>query len=174
MSSLQSSLVQVHIITQVRQSINEETNDTVEVIQHTNSDLQHLILQRSTNEKIYPNLWQVVTGTIRKDETALQTALREIAEETGLDVDSIYVLPMISSFYSYHNDSIVHVPVFCAFTYSHNVTLSYEHQSFAWCSEQEAKEHLVIPAHRQGVELITQLWQSGFGKEEFDMIYKVK
>lgn len=173
MLSQKLSLVQVHVVMQARQSSQEGINDTFEVIQNTNVELQHLILRRSKNEYIYPNLWQVITGTIRSDETAVQTAIREIAEETGVDVDSLYILPMVSSFYSHQTDCIIQVPVFCAITKSQNVILSDEHQDFAWCSDEKAKEYLVIPAHYRGVELITQLWKSSFGKAEFDMIYKI-
>ena len=39
--------------------------------------IEFLLLKRSENE-IYPGLWQMVSGTIHKGETASQTALREI------------------------------------------------------------------------------------------------
>lgn len=50
------------------------------VLIHT-SDLQVLIMERADKT----GFWQSVTGSIEGDETLLQTAIREVFEETGLD-----------------------------------------------------------------------------------------
>ena len=42
---------------------------------------QFLLLQRADD----PNFWQSVTGGIDEGETPLQTAYRELKEETGID-----------------------------------------------------------------------------------------
>ncbi|NBI13148.1 dihydroneopterin triphosphate diphosphatase [[Haemophilus] felis] len=41
-----------------------------------------LMLQRQDD----PSFWQSITGTIENEETPLQTAIREVREEIGLDV----------------------------------------------------------------------------------------
>lgn len=43
---------------------------------------QVLVLQRKDD----PEFWQSVTGTIEIDEMPIETAIREVLEETGLDV----------------------------------------------------------------------------------------
>ena len=53
---------------------------SVLVIVYT-SDLQVLLLERADR----PGFWQSVTGSQHEGETLEQTALRELAEETGLD-----------------------------------------------------------------------------------------
>jgi dATP pyrophosphohydrolase len=50
-------------------------------------DLQVLLLERADR----PGFWQSVTGSQLEDETLEHTALRELAEETGIDA-SRYVL----------------------------------------------------------------------------------
>jgi dATP pyrophosphohydrolase len=50
------------------------------VLIHT-ADLQVLIMERVDKA----GFWQSVTGSIEGDETPLQTAIREVFEETGLD-----------------------------------------------------------------------------------------
>ena len=44
-------------------------------------DLQVLIMERADK----PSYWQSVTGSLEQAETPLQTAIREVQEETGLD-----------------------------------------------------------------------------------------
>lgn len=51
------------------------------VLIHT-IDLQVLIMERTDRA----GFWQSVTGSLESGETPLQTAIREVREETGLDV----------------------------------------------------------------------------------------
>src|ERR1035441_4496861 len=78
-----------------------------------NNELQFLLLKRSAH-KIYPGLWQMVSGHIKKGETAVQTALRELQEETGFKPFQLWVAPNINSFYSPDEDSVFIIPVFAA------------------------------------------------------------
>ncbi len=59
---------------------------SVLVVIHT-PELQVLLLERADR----PGFWQSVTGSQDAGETLVQTAIREIAEETGLD-GSCYAL----------------------------------------------------------------------------------
>ena len=52
------------------------------VLIHT-PDLQVLIMERA--DKV--GFWQSVTGSVEGDETPMQTAIREVHEETGLDAN---------------------------------------------------------------------------------------
>lgn len=53
---------------------------SVLVVIHT-PDLQVLLLERAD----HPGYWQSVTGSCDPGETPVQTAIREVREETGLD-----------------------------------------------------------------------------------------
>lgn len=53
---------------------------SVLVLIHT-SDLQVLLLERADK----PGFWQSVTGSLEAGETPLDAAIREVAEETGLN-----------------------------------------------------------------------------------------
>ena len=59
---------------------------SVLVVIHT-PDMQVLLLERAD----HPGYWQSVTGSQNQGETLVQTAMREVAEETGLDA-SRYLL----------------------------------------------------------------------------------
>jgi len=55
---------------------------SVLVVIHT-PDMQVLLLERAD----HPGYWQSVTGSQNQGETLVQTAVREVAEETGLDAN---------------------------------------------------------------------------------------
>ncbi len=112
-----SNTVQVHIA-----SFNEEFDF-----------YKFLTLKRASNESVYPNIWQVVTGTIEANETAIQTALRETFEETGLMPIKLWAIPYLSQYYSWKKDTVNSSPVFGILVDSNcEIKLSNEHQSFEW------------------------------------------
>lgn len=61
---------------------------SVLVVIHT-PDLQILLIERAR----HPGLWQSVTGSQEGDESLLETACREVAEETGLVLPAAHFLP---------------------------------------------------------------------------------
>jgi 8-oxo-dGTP pyrophosphatase MutT (NUDIX family) len=125
------------------------------VFRRAPSGAEYLLLQRAANEELYPNMWQIVTGTLQQGETALHGALRELSEETNLPVHRLWNVPYVSSFYVVMNDAVQLAPLFAAEVDSAcEVKLSEEHQKYEWLSYREARERLVWPAQRQGLEVV--------------------
>lgn len=123
------------------------------------ADWEHLIIRRSATQSRFPDMWQVVTGTIESNETPLQTAFREIEEETNLRVEELWVLPHVGMFYDAVRNAMNLVPCFAAVlslesSSNADITLSQEHSAFEWCHSERAKEQLVIPSHIHGVETL--------------------
>ncbi|TAE31532.1 MAG: NUDIX domain-containing protein [Candidatus Kapaibacterium sp.] len=120
---------------------------------------EHLVLRRSPTQTHFPNMWQVVTGTIDNDETPLRTAFREIEEETGICADKLWVLPHVGTFYDAERNAMNLVPCFAAiFVHDSSevasVHISSEHTAFEWHTKEEVQRQLVIPSHIQGVEVL--------------------
>ena len=133
-----STTVQVHIA-----SFNEEFDV-----------YKFLTLKRSASEIIYPNLWQVVTGTVEDGETAIQTAIREVFEETGLKPLKIWNIPYIASFFSWRKNTINFAPVFGFLVDSQSqVKLSEEHQCYEWLYLDACLDRLLLPSHKQGTQI---------------------
>jgi dihydroneopterin triphosphate diphosphatase len=125
------------------------------VIKIINNEMLFLLLKRSAH-KIYPGLWQMVSGHIKQGETAARTALRELQEETGLQPSRFWVAPNVNSFYSPDEDSISFIPVFVAQVNNDNVLISDEHSEFKWVNSEEAKTFLAWEGQRRSVDIIKE------------------
>jgi dihydroneopterin triphosphate diphosphatase len=124
------------------------------IFRENNKNIEFLLLKRSP-EQFYPNIWQMVSGKIISNETAYQTALREIKEETSLSPEKFWVAPTVNSFYAPDGDYISIIPVFAAkVNYESNVFLSKEHVAFKWVTLEEAKNMLAWEGQRKSVDLI--------------------
>ncbi len=117
------------------------------------NDPRFLILKRNHN-KIYEHLWQGVAGKIEKGETAWQTAVRELKEETGLDPYRMFVADHISKFYEVKGDRINLVPVFGIEVNSKDVILSEEHIEYKWVDFNEARNTLAWNGQKEGLEVV--------------------
>lgn len=120
--------------------------------------IQYLILKRSKNNKIFPGLSQIVTGTIRKysrgkkSENIIKAALREVVEETGLLPERLWILPVINSYYVHRIDTINLSPIFAVeVSYDSNVKISQEHQSYKWLSYKQALKELIWQNHKNAL-----------------------
>jgi dihydroneopterin triphosphate diphosphatase len=119
--------------------------------------VEFLVLRRATDDEVYPNIWQVVTGHIHAGETAHAAAKRELREETGLTVETLLVLPYVASFYIAGTDTVHLVPVFAAMVDVHAViALSSEHQDYRWLTAADARRTLVFPSHKKGLDILAE------------------
>lgn len=124
--------------------------------------IEFLLLKRSEKE-IYPGLWQMVSGSIHEGETAYQTALREILEETSLLPKKFWVVPNVNSFYSPEKNCLSLLPVFATQVSSNSIVkISDEHSEYLWCSKEKAKKMLAWTGQRKSVDIIHEY----FSKEK--------
>ena len=124
------------------------------IFREQNGKIEFLLLKRSPVQ-YYPNLWQMVSGKIKENETAYQTALREIKEETNLTPVKFWAAPTVNSFYSPDNDYICLLPVFAVkVEFNSEVTISKEHTEYRWVSPEEAKKLLAWDGQRKSVDVI--------------------
>lgn len=124
------------------------------IFREQSGKLEFLLLKRSP-EQYYPNLWQMVSGKIKENELAYQSALREIREETDLIPEKFWVAPTVNSFYSPDKDYICLLPVFAAkVKYDSEVVISKEHIEYKWVSPEEAKNFLAWDGQRKSIDVI--------------------
>jgi dihydroneopterin triphosphate diphosphatase len=154
MSNIEASLIQVHVARIAEDGMAE-----------------YLILHRSAEEALYPNVWQVITGAIDPGETALEAARREMEEETGIAPLHFATAPFITSFFDTDNDTVILVPVFLSIVpLEMSVTLSIEHQDYAWVRYEELLGRLVFPSHVEGARIVDEYLLSGKRKGLLDLM----
>jgi dATP pyrophosphohydrolase len=99
--------------------------------------------------------WSVVRGRVEAGEKAWQAALRELNEETGLvpEPDEFYQLDTVDTFYLAADDTVWHVPGFCAVVPRDCVVkLNEEHDDFRWVDRSQADAEFLWPGERRQLE----------------------
>ena len=116
---------------------------------------EFLMLRRADGEKVYPGMWQFVTGKVRSGETAAAAARRELREETSLEPLRFWVVPHCSTFYDPVRDAVQIVPMFAVQADADAAPrLSPEHSAWNWVDAAEAQRRLVWPGQRAGLAVV--------------------
>jgi len=116
-------------------------------------EYKYLALKRAKTNPLYPSIWQAVTGTIEENETAIECALREVEEETGLAAKEIWTIPFVAVFFDPYKNAINASPVFGVLVdYRPQVQISNEHEAYQWLSLEEFIDLMVLPSHKVGAE----------------------
>ena len=132
---------------------------SVLVVIYLAASRQVLMLQRRDD----PTFWQSVTGSIEPGEEKWQTAVREVKEETGIDIIAEQ-LPL------YDCQHCVDYPIFAQFRHRYppgvqqnrehwfclpltkepDLILT-EHTAYRWCSASEAAKLAKSPSNGQAI-----------------------
>lgn len=123
------------------------------IFRESERGIEFLLLKRSKGQP-YPGLWQMVTGKIKENEKAYQTAIREIKEETGLSPLQLWVAPTVNSFYEPKDEYICLLPVFAARVKANEIKLSDEHTDYQWVDKSTAQKLLAWEGQRKAVQII--------------------
>ena len=140
-------------------SINVGTVD-VYLIAPDSAGWEVLTLQRSQHTRC-PTAWETVHGRIEPGESPEQAAVREVREETGLDLQRLYNV-MVQPFYLHKLATVELAVVFAAFVRrTDSVVLGDEHMRHEWLSPEAALERFVWPRERQALRDALQLLRAG-------------
>jgi len=130
---------------------------------------EYLLLRRIP---VRGGFWQGVSGGVEGEEDTMETAKREMAEETGLvplaieKVDYTYSLPVEAKWrhaYPAGTQEVREYVFVSRVSDKQAVSMSPEHDSCRWCMYEEALAMLKWPenieALRRSHELVLQSWR---------------
>jgi 8-oxo-dGTP pyrophosphatase MutT (NUDIX family) len=117
-----------------------------------------LLLIRRSASRIFPGLWQCVTGGLEAGERVPMAALREVAEEVGFgppEIEAFYDLDQVTHFYDEGPDALVSGAIFAVRVRADAIPrLSHEHDGAQWVAAAEALRMVVWPSYRLTIERI--------------------
>jgi 8-oxo-dGTP pyrophosphatase MutT (NUDIX family) len=117
-----------------------------------------ILLIRRAPDRMYPGLWQCVTGKLEAGERILDGALREMTEETGLrgaDLEALFETDIVNWFHEIALDALICEAVFAARVRpGAAVALSLEHDDMRWVDADAAKALVTWPAYVRAIDTI--------------------
>jgi len=117
------------------------------IFRRENKKIYYLLLHYPSNPKAKKDYWDLPKGHIEKGEDEIETARREVEEETGLkDIQFVGEFKeAIKYFFKFKGENIFKIVVFyLAETKTKEVKISFEHIGFKWLSYEEALEQLTF------------------------------
>lgn len=118
-----------------------------------------LVLERAAGTRC-TGAWEAVHGHIEAGERPEDAAVREVHEETGLDVHRLYNVT-VQPFYLQTLSMVTLAVVFAAFVSEGPVRLGAEHARSEWLSIGSAVERLAWPRSRTAVQEAVSLLHTG-------------
>lgn len=139
-------------------------------VRYGDENWEYILLRRVANPNLgLEDFWQGVTGGLEEGEDLTQAARRELAEETDFVPSSLekieytYTFPIHDKWKEMYpsgvNEIVGHV--FIAFIYgSTEPTLSHEHDTWEWCSADQALKKLKYPGNIEALKRCAILLES--------------
>lgn len=131
----------------------------VYLLRRTTAGWETLVLQRAEGTRC-TGAWEAVHGHIEEGEKPQDAAVREVREETGLEIERLYNLE-VSPFYLHRPDMVMLAVAFAAFPCDGEVTLGPEHARYEWLPVDEAMKRMVWPRSRSALANALALLSNG-------------
>lgn len=114
------------------------------------------------------DFWSHVGGGIEAGETAVETIVRELKEETGLVPVRLYNSEFIEQLFQAARNRILVMPLFVAFVDEHQtVTLNREHTDFEWCALETALSRVPFYGQRQAYQ---HVWREFVDRQPSELL----
>jgi 8-oxo-dGTP pyrophosphatase MutT (NUDIX family) len=121
--------------------------------------LEILLIRRAAH-RIFPGLWQCVTGGVEPGERVPAAAMREVHEETGLgpaEIEAFYDLDQVAPFYDEGADAVVISAIFAARVRPEaEARASWEHDGLRWVPAAHAPRLAIWPSYAESVRRVRE------------------
>ena len=138
----------------------------VYVYRRIQSEIQFLQIHRSATTGEYQRSWQTVYGGVEalpsgEKETAVQAAIRELKEETGLTPLRMWQVEYLESFYFKPHDYVLIMPVFAVEVAPlAEVKLNAEHDAHRWIPKSHIDASFMWRTQREALAILLSALKS--------------
>jgi 8-oxo-dGTP pyrophosphatase MutT (NUDIX family) len=126
----------------------------------TEAERLEILLIRRAAHRIFPGLWQCVTGGVEPGEFVPAAAMREVLEETGLgaaEIEAFYDLDQVAPFYDEGSDAVVISAIFAARVRPDaEARESWEHDGLRWVPAADAPRLAIWPSYGESVRRVQE------------------
>ena len=112
-----------------------------------------LIFKKSPNDYNYPNRWSFCSGYVKEFESAEESILREIKEETGLTAKIIKKGKLFQTNDSKNKKSWIIMPFLCKVS-SSKVKLDHENVAYRWIRHKDIKNYRTVPGLQKDLKVL--------------------
>lgn len=109
-----------------------------------------LAMRRSADAEAGAGLWETISGRVEEDEEPLHALMREVAEESGLEV-TLEPRP-VDAYAARRGELPMTVIVYRADWVSGEVQRSDEHDDHVWCTPEEFAQRSTLHRLAQAVQ----------------------
>ena len=117
-----------------------------------------ILLIRRAPHRLFPGLWQCVTGGVEPGERIPAAAMREVEEETSFgraEIERFYDLDQVAPFYDEGADSVVVSAIFAARARPDaEPKASWEHDALRWVAAAEAPALAIWPSYAESIRRV--------------------
>jgi 8-oxo-dGTP diphosphatase len=130
------------------------------IIVHTvikNKEDKILLIKRASHVEALPNLWDIPGGTLEDGEDPVKGAIREVAEETGLVIDSPSLCAYTSNIDKDKNKHFIRL-IFHIKIEPNSITIDpNEHSEYAWINKADINTFPVVYYLPDAIEKLDKL-----------------
>lgn len=112
-----------------------------------------LLLKKSPRDHNYPNKWSFCSGYVKEFESAEDTVLREIKEETWLDAKIVKKGKLFQKNDKANGKNWVIMPFLCEVK-SKNVKLDHENVEFRWINYKDIEKYQTVPGLEKDLKVL--------------------
>lgn len=112
-----------------------------------------LILKKSQNDYNYPDKWSFCSGYVKEFESAEDTVLREIKEETGLSAKIIKKGKLIEVKDNKNRKTWIIIVFLCSVK-SSNIRLCNENVESKWVKYEDIKNYDTVPGLQKDLKVL--------------------
>jgi len=112
-----------------------------------------LILKKSHNDHNFPNHWSFCSGYIKEFESAEDTVLREIKEETGLKGKILKKGKLFVQKYPTKGKEWYVMPFLCEVN-SDKINLDYENTAYRWINHKDISNYKTVPGLKKDLKVL--------------------